>query len=259
MSNDNKENTGIKKKILEKIQSEQVKMRPKWQFVLKAALLIIGIIFIVLILLYLTSFTFFILRQTGVWFLPAFGLRGIGALFVSLPWLLIFLGLIFIFLLETAARRYTFAYRQPLLFSVTILILLVLITSFGISKIGFHQKLFMQARESHLPVAGPLYRGFRTENFDNIHTGTIIEIQDDTLIMEDRNGNFLTIIIAPKTRLPLGRNLEKEDKVLVLGVRDNSKIIAEGIRPIKREVPHMPRRNQKNGPAPMPTAPGFSE
>jgi hypothetical protein len=258
MSN-NKQNTDIKKKILEKIQSGQVKMRPKWQFVLKAALLIIGIIFIVLVLLYLTSFTFFILRQTGIWFLPAFGLKGLGSLFVSLPWFLVLSGLMFILLLEAAARRYAFAYRRPLLFSVIVLILLVLITSFAISKIGFHQKLFMQARENHLPIAGRLYRGFGMEKFQDIHSGTIIELHKNGFIMEDRNKEMLVINITSETRFPLGIQLEPEDSVLVLGKRNNGEITAEGIRPIRRELPLSPRKNHKNGPRPILFEPNFIE
>ena len=74
---------------LEKITSGEIKMRPKTYFVLKAILIVLGIVFAVCFSLYIISFILFSLRSTGVLYLPGFGFPGIKAFFVMLPWILI--------------------------------------------------------------------------------------------------------------------------------------------------------------------------
>ncbi|MBU4141685.1 hypothetical protein KKE99_02325, partial [Patescibacteria group bacterium] len=91
----NKNQKSIKESILSVIKSGQVKMRPRWHFVLKTALAAFGVIILVLTVLYLASFIIFVLRQTGVLFVPAFGLQGWFAFFTNLPIFLI--GLLIVF------------------------------------------------------------------------------------------------------------------------------------------------------------------
>ena len=85
----------MKNDVLKAIQAGQVKMRPKWQFITKAALMVLGVVLAALATLYLVSFIVFILRQTGVLFVPAFGPGAFGVFFMSLPWLLILLAAVF--------------------------------------------------------------------------------------------------------------------------------------------------------------------
>src|ERR1019366_7165464 len=82
------------------IHSGQVKMRPRWRFILETVLLGVGSIIVLLTLLYLVSFILFVLHESGAWFVPVFGLPGWVAFFHRLPWVLIGLAIIFIFILE---------------------------------------------------------------------------------------------------------------------------------------------------------------
>src|ERR1700722_1425847 len=104
----NKEEKLVEHKVLAAIESGQVKMRPRWQFLLQTTLLAVGVIIAFFALLYLVSFIFFILHENGVWFVPAFGVSGWVALFRRLPWALIGLTIIFIIVLEFLVRRYSF-------------------------------------------------------------------------------------------------------------------------------------------------------
>src|SRR4030042_4792350 len=131
----------LQNSILEKIKSGQAKIRPKWHFVLKTLLLAAGVLFGTLALLYLASFVLFVLRQTGSWFLPSFGWRGIMVFLISMPWLLVILGVVFIILLELLVRHYSFAYRNPLLYSLLGIIVFVIIASVFVAKTSFHEGL----------------------------------------------------------------------------------------------------------------------
>ena len=73
------------------IEAEKVTMRPRWHYVLLSGMAAVGVIVLFLMLLYVVSLGVFFLRESGVWFAPAFGARGWWELLQSLPLTLIFL------------------------------------------------------------------------------------------------------------------------------------------------------------------------
>ncbi len=242
--NEESQKKSLQKIILEKIRSGKAKMRPKWHFVLKAALIVAGLIIVTLALLYLVSFVLFVLRQTGVWFLPAFGLRGIGTFLISLPWLLVLVGIVFIILLEALVRHYSFAYRKPLLYSLLGIIIFVTVASIVVARTSFHEGLFMRARMEKLPVAGQLYRDFGMPKNKDAHIGTITEITNDGFRIETPRGETLTIIVTSETRFPSGIDFQKDDRVVVLGQRDDGTVKALGIRRIDEMMEQHSLRNR---------------
>jgi len=223
--------------ILEKIKTGQTKMRPKWHFVLKTSLWAAGVIIGALALLYVVSFILFILRQTGVWFLPTFGLRGIMVFLTSAPWLLILLGIVFIILLEILVRHYSFGWKKPLLYSLLGIIGFVVLASFLVSKTSFHENLFMRARQGGLPYAGQFYRDFGMPRGEHAQIGVITEITDEGFKMETQRGEALTIIVGSQTSFPLGLDFQKGDRVVVMGEREDHTIKALGIRRIDDMMP----------------------
>ncbi len=112
------EQKNINDRIFEKIKNGQVKMRPKLYFVLKSLIFALGIVLASILVLFLFSFIVFCLKLGGIWFLPKFGFRGLGIFFISFPWFLILLALFLIFLLEIIAKKYSFVYKRPIIFSL---------------------------------------------------------------------------------------------------------------------------------------------
>ena len=153
----------MKDDVLKAIQGGQVKMRPKWQFITKAALMLLGVVLVALTTLYLVSFIVFILRQTGVLFVPAFGPGAFGVFFMSLPWLLIALAAIFMLLLEILIKRYSFAYGRPFLYSALAVIFLGIAGGIIIGETPLHERFFDAAENGQLPFAGPVYEYYRQQ------------------------------------------------------------------------------------------------
>ncbi len=240
MENSKKEKS-IKDIVLSKIESGKAKMKPRWHFILKASLMVLGAIILALALLYLSSFIVFVLRQTGVLFAPAFGLRGIGAFLFSIPWLLVITTLVFLVLLAVLVRQYSFTYRKPLVYSLLGLVILVIIGTFIIPRFGVHQFIYRQAREANLPFAGPFYRDYGMREFADIHAGVVKELTDDGFILIGRDDNELKIIVSEETRFPRGIDFAEGNEVVVLGEEENGVIEAFGIRGID-EGPHRPPR-----------------
>jgi len=237
--------SNLANKVLDKIKSGQVKMRPEIYFILKTILLITGIIVVALFALYLTSFIIFALRASGVWYLPGFGFSGLRASFALLPWLLILASIFLIIVLEILVKHFSFTYRLPLIYLILCLIIFALLGSLLIDKTSLHPSFFNRAKERRLPVAGNLYRGFGMAKFNNAHRGIILEITANGFLMQTRSDERLTIVISADTRLLSKINFNKNDMVIVLGERNNNTVHALGIRLINDYFRPFPRRPQQ--------------
>lgn len=233
------ENNGqqkLKEKILEKIKNGQAIMRPRWQFVLITALTIFGVVFLVLFTVFLGSMIVFILSDNGSTFLPDFGLSGIGLFIASLPWLLIGAGAIFLVILEFLVRKYSFAYRRPLVFSLLTLIAVVILASIAVAQTPLHKKI--NSTEKFYSHYGP------TKDV-GFCVGTIKNLTDDGFFMESPDGSKFLVLVDEKTKFPVGVNFEEGDNVLVLGKKEDNKISANGIThankgPMPSRKPKMP-------------------
>lgn len=242
--NNSDKNNKIKEIVLAKIKSGQAKMKPRWHFILKSVLLISGIIILSIALFYLASFILFVLRQTGVLFAPAFGLRGIGAFFISLPWILILISIIFVAVLEILVKQYSFAYRKTLLYSLGAIIIFVAAGGWIMFASGMHQNMLERAMNDKLPVAGPFYKELGFSQPKDIYVGEIEEIIENGFKLKSRQGEQFKIIAFPETRFPFGADFGEGDMVMVFGNRKNGDIQAIGIHRIgDKNRSFSPRQN----------------
>lgn len=225
-------------------------MKPKVYFILRASLIILAAAVVGLFVLFLISFVTFALRANGILVLPIFGFRGFGAFLSSIPWLLIALAVVLIFILEVLFRHFSFAYRRPILYSVLGIIILVLLGSFIVDRTPFHPNLFDRAQNGKLPVFGQVYRGFGgMQKPANAHFGTVIEVSEQDFIIKTRNEETIKVIFKKDLKF----NLNIDDTVMVFGQRDGDTVTAEGVvkvniqenlKPFRRELPPpMPRMN----------------
>ena len=122
----------LEKNIMDAIHSGRVQMRPRWKFLLSGSLAALGIVILVLTLLFIASFTIFMLRQDGALFVPVFGMRGVFAFFAALPLVLIVLLILFLVILEILVRRYRVGYRMPLLISVLAILVIVVLGGYAL-------------------------------------------------------------------------------------------------------------------------------
>lgn len=241
---DNKQ-PNLKEQVLAKIKSGSVKAKPKFHFVLRALLLISGVVLAGLLLLYLISFVIFLWRANGLWQAPAFGFRGWGLWFSSLPWLLLLVIGIFVLVMELLVKHFSFAYRRPLLYSVFGIIAFLGLSGFLIAQTPFHQSLWELAEtERGLPIAGPLYNFVRQGDPDDWHRGMVLSTEEQGFMMENLAAEVLKVNITPETRLPVELDLLPGDMVMVIGERRGDEVEAFGVREFDKPVvapKHMPK------------------
>ena len=164
--------------------------------------------------------------------MPTFGFQGVRIFVTAFPWILIILVIGFVVLLEILIKRYEFAYKRPLLYSVVGIVVLVVLGGFLMAQTPFHGELYRQARNDHLPFVGRLYHGFGLERLERVHRGVLVKVSDGEFLMENRDGESLIIRISSTTRFPLGMDFFQGDRIVVLGERNNGIIEAIGIRKI---------------------------
>jgi hypothetical protein len=220
----------LKTKIIRAIQQGEVTMRPKWHFVLRGVLYVLGISIVVLGLLFLSSFILFLLRQNGVFF----GLHGLRSFFFALPWLLVFAALLFIVVLEILARFYGLGRKTPLLYSALGVIGLVFFATFVIGKVAFHERMHLRAMDGRLPFVGKMYQSLPVPR--DIHRGRVHELIQNGFILVERREGTTSVSITPQTRLPHGIDFTEEDSVVVIGQKVHGGIVAEGVLRVDPEM-----------------------
>lgn len=229
------EKKSIKKLVLEKIESGKTAMKPKWHFALKAVLAGTGIFIFFLLSLFVFSFIVFALHKSGAWFVPAFGSRGIGGLFSAIPWVLVGAGIIFIVVLEVLARKYAFAYRKPLLYSVVGIVVLVISGGLAVSATRMHDSFSRFVMEKDIPFAGPIYKEFHMKRFPDVHPGIVREIKESGFLLENELGGIYDVFVTRATRFPFGSEIEGGDSVVVMGERKENVIRAFGVRRVDED------------------------
>jgi len=107
--------------IIEKIKKEEIKMKPKWHFVLKTVLIVLLGVVSFFLALFFSSFILFSFRP--------------------FPWILFLLVVIFVVTLEWTLREFQIVYRRPIIYSLLIIISLLFITGIVLNKVRFHERI----------------------------------------------------------------------------------------------------------------------
>ncbi len=208
-------------RIMDAITRREVRMRPRWYFVLRGVLLIAAVLLLFLLLLYLVSFIIFALHENGAWFAPHFGLSGWSLLVTAVPWSLLLLAFAFIVILASLLMRYEFVYHRPLLYFLFSAILVVTVGGFLIASTSLQPGLLPY--EAATPVLGGFYR-YETSYPSNVHRGTIVALAGDgTFVIADDLG--ATSTVAPATGVMFADPLHAGDVVLVFGASGEDGVI----------------------------------
>jgi len=167
--------------------------------------------------------------------MPGLGIRGLMTFFVSLPWFLIIVGLLFLLALEFFVKKYTFAYRKPVLYSVVALILFVGLSSILIDRTSLHSGWMQKAGNNELPLMGNMYRGYRQMREHDAYVGVIKNIDQNSFELVDKDEQVLFVNITNQTRIFKRQVLQEGDLVMVMGELDNNKIEAFGIHKVEED------------------------
>lgn len=232
MNSENKNN--LSDVLLDKIKKGEIKMRPRIYFIAKLVLLVLGTAVITFFAIFIASFIFFMIRASGLMFLPSFGFMGIKLLLLSLPWVLILGLLILVATSELFMKHFSFVYKNPILYSLLAIIIVILIGGFLIDNSGFHTSMLLKARDGKLPIAGPIYQKYGVPDSKQIYYGVVNELSDSGFKIETPRKEEVFIHVLENTRMPK-EGIKKNDAVIILGEKTNNRIEAYEIRKVNRD------------------------
>jgi hypothetical protein len=207
----------IKDRVLQKIQSGEVSMRPRFHFMLQLVALVLVVFFILMTSSLLISYVIFSLVESGRLVLLGFGFRGILTFFTSLPWMLILIEIVLIVLLEYLLKQFKLGYRS----SFSTLFLVILCMSVAISLIidstSLHHTLQGRAEKGGLPFVREYYRGIiRTLPNEEIFRGTAMVVGTSTFVLDSTtDGEKYLVALPPGLSLGLP---EQGQMVFVAGI-----------------------------------------
>ncbi len=136
-------NTGLTEKILNKINSGEIKAKPKVFFLVKTLVFVALSIFSFLIAIFLASFVAFALPLGG----PSLLLT-----------ILTFTVLIFIALNMFLTKKFPCFYKKPLIFNLIVFVILTFFASLLILKTPLHFKILEISKQKDIIIIGPLYK-----------------------------------------------------------------------------------------------------
>lgn len=229
--------TNIQQRVLEKIRSGKVAMRPRLYFMLRLALIGTVAVAAFLASVFALSFALFSVEKSGEAFLLGFGSRGIATFLALFPWWTSLLAVALLILLEALVRD--FSYRLPLLRLFLAALAVAALGSVLLAATPLHAFLLSRADRDALPLLGPLYEGIHDNHWDHgvyrgyvtakTGTGFIISHSDTDLDSDDGSWTILP---------PQGFDLSAVstgEKAYVLGQFENGIVHASDIEltPVK--------------------------
>ena len=222
----------IKETIIRKIQEGQVHMQPRWHFVLRTALIVVGTVLVALAVLYLFSFVLFVLHRNGLLFAPGLGMRGLAFFVMSSPWLLIVLMGAFLVTLYLLVKHYAFSYRRPLVYSILAIALFAIGGASTLHALSVQERIGVFAQQHNVPGMGPLYKTMTERRADGVTLGVVIELHQTGFTLETEDGEDVDVHVTKRTKTPRGLRYDVDDTVFVFGDRDGDTITAFGVRPV---------------------------
>jgi len=122
--------TNIKKTVMQKIESDQIKMKPKWLFVLGSLFSLLGLVAFSLTGIFFTNLTIFLIKKQG----PGYGRLQI--LMTSFSWWIPVVAILGIALGVILLKKYDFSYKKNFGLIVVGFIASIIIAGFIIDKLG---------------------------------------------------------------------------------------------------------------------------
>lgn len=220
---DNQDKNSISDKIISKIKSGEIKMKPKIYFIFRAVLLVLGVLCLSLFAIYIVSFIFFYFRASGMLFLPQFGFSGVGAFLGAVPWVLILISLILVVTLEIFAKHFNFVWRQPIVYSLLVIVLIVSLGAFIVGRTPLHPNLLKGAQENRLPVLGQFYRDYGMAPPNHLKYGIIVEKSENSFKIKTPSGKIFIIDNDLQDKLLL-EDIEVGDVLMIMGKKGMHKV-----------------------------------
>ncbi len=227
----------LKDRILEKIATHEISMRPKLFFTLKLVALVVVAFFAVSISIFILNFMLFSIRINSHDALLGFGPRGLEAFVRFFPWPFLAVDAVLVLALQSLLRQFRFGYKTPALYLLVGLILSTVLLGFVVDRgTGFNDDVLGRADRHELmwPI-GEFYEHARMPPppGSGVCKCTVVSINGTTLTVQDtRSTTTLTVLLPQDDPHATTTNLKVGDVVFIAGDIKGDVLYAFGLHPI---------------------------
>jgi len=184
----NNSQNDLKENILSKIDSGDIRMKPKIYFTVKTILVLLAITITVSVLYFLVSFMVFSIRASGKLLLLGFGNAGIWTFFITFPWILLIIEIVLLIGVDILLKYFKFAYKTPFIYLILGTTALVVSISFLIPAIPVHETIYQEVTEQNIPFLNIIYENAKRLPEENgVFRGIVISIDDDSLTIFNKS------------------------------------------------------------------------
>ena len=128
-----KQKSNIENKIMDKVLSGEVKMKPKWYFVLGSITSFIGLVGLIIGAIFLTNLTFFFIRKQGP------GTGRINMMLESFPLWVPILAIALVILGIWMLKKYDFSYKKNFIVVIVTMVTAVILSALIIDLLGLNE------------------------------------------------------------------------------------------------------------------------
>lgn len=187
-------NTDIEN-ILKKIKSGEVKMTSKQFFIMKMSTLFITSVFFLILAFYIFAYITFLFVDNGLLYMPVFTQAGLINFIIEIPWTLVFLGLLSIFLFSITSKTFYRIYRKPFLTFFFTILIIIMLSHVIFVETGTMKLLKQEAYEMHFQLVPEKFLQFRDSQTGTISVGRIMATTTNSVIILNHKNETVEIFI----------------------------------------------------------------
>lgn len=244
MENNNQQKNTMKDQILQKINMQELSMRPKSSFIWKIAIVVFLTIVVFIISVFICNFILFHIIESGRGALLEFGPRGYISFLRFFPWTLLLADIALIMGLQSLLKTFEFGYKRPGIYLAAGLVIVVLASGLIVSmSTPLNKELQRQSQIGHLPrPVGEFYdQARRPPGERGICECRVLEVSESTIIVQDVHNEArtpITIQLPPE----FSHDFEVGSILFIAGDILNDEIRPFGIH--RKPVRPLPRDQQ---------------
>ncbi len=146
-------------KIISQIKADEIKMKPKWYFILGSLLLFTSLVGLSMGVVFLVNLSAFLIRRNGSF--NAWKLQSILSVF---PWWIPVIAVGGIFLSIWLLKKYDLSYKKNFKLIIAVLVIAMLMGGFLLDRLGLNEYLSRGRMRRY-------YQQFEMQNINNYPTG----------------------------------------------------------------------------------------
>ncbi len=183
----------MKDNILEKINRNNVKMTSKNYYTLKWITNLLFTIFFGMLAVYIFAYVVFLFVDSGLIYIPINSFTNLVKFIIEVPWTLVFLGCLSVFLFSRTSKTFYKIYKKPFLNFFFSIIIIILLSHIIFVKVGLMKMLKDEAYKDHLQLAPEKLLEFRNSQTGTLFNGYVVATTTTSIIIETVENETLEV------------------------------------------------------------------